>query len=186
MYSFKPIIEFIKATFPGEDLIPLHAPNFSGNEKKYVCDAIDSTFVSSVGPFVDKFEQMMTSIAGTKKAVAVVNGTSGIQVALRLAGVRDGDEVITQALTFIATVNAIAYNGATPVFLDVDRDTMGLSPFALETFLVDNCEIRETGCFNKKTNRRIAACLPMHSFGFPVRLNELIEICEKWHIPLVE
>jgi aminotransferase in exopolysaccharide biosynthesis len=115
-----------------------------------------------------------------------VNGTSGIQVALRLVGVKAGDEVLTQALTFVATANAIAYNRAKPVFLDVDLDTMGLSPVSIQNFLEEYGDIREEGCYNKKTGNKIAACLPMHTFGFPVRIKELIRICEEWKIPVVE
>jgi aminotransferase in exopolysaccharide biosynthesis len=130
---------------------------------------------------------MMTSISSTLKAVAVVNGTAGIQIALRLVGVKQGDEVITQALTFVATPNAITYNGATPIFLDVDLDTMGLSPKAVEIFLNEYAELRDDGfCYNKKSEKRISACLPMHTFGFPVHLDELVKICDLWHIPIVE
>jgi aminotransferase in exopolysaccharide biosynthesis len=186
MSNFPLIIDFIKSQFQDEDLINLHRPVFIGNEKKYVLDTIDSTFVSSVGAYVDKFEMMLSSITHTKKAVATVNGTSALQVALRLVGVKQNDEVITQALTFIATVNAIIYNGAAPVFLDVDIETMGLSPMAVSLFLEEFGELREDGCYNKKTNKKIAACMPMHTFGFPVHLDELMEICNKWNIPVVE
>ncbi len=186
MSNYSEVIGFIKNQFDNKSFIPLHEPRFLGNEKKYVADTIDSTFVSSVGAYVDKFELMMTSISGTNKSVAVVNGTSALQVALRLAGVSAGDEVITQALTFIATVNAIIYNGAEPIFIDVDLDTMGLSPIAVEAFLEEFGELRDGICFNKKTNKKIAACMPMHTFGFPVRLNELLKVCDKWNIPLVE
>lgn len=186
MSNFPLIIDFIKSQFQDEDLINLHRPVFIGNEKKYVLDTIDSTFVSSVGAYVDKFEMMLSSITHTKKAIATVNGTSALQVALRLVGVKQNDEVITQALTFIATVNAIIYNGAAPVFLDVDLDTMGLSPMAVSLFLEEFGELREDGCYNKKTNKKIAACMPMHTFGFPVHLDELMEICNKWNIPVVE
>lgn len=186
MKNFDSVIFYIKEQYNAQDFIPLHAPVFSGNEKKYLLDTIDSTFVSSVGAYVDQFEEMMCSITETKKAVAVVNGTAGIQVALRLAGVREGDEVITQALTFIATVNAIIYNGATPVFVDVDLDTMGLSPKALEEFLSENAELREDGTYNKKTGKKISACLPMHTFGFPVHMDELLELCKKWNIIVIE
>ena len=186
MTDFKNIISFIKEQYSTDDFIPLHVPTFGGNEKKYVLETIDTTFVSSVGAFVDKFEGMMESITATKKAVAVVNGTSAIQVALRLVGVKHGDEVITQALTFIATVNAIAYNGAQPVFVDVDLDTMGLSPKALEIFLEQYGDVRDDGCYNKKSGKKISACLPMHTFGFPVHLDELIIVCNKYKIPLVE
>jgi len=186
MSNFPLIIDFIKSQFQDEDLINLHRPVFIGNEKKYVLDTIDSTFVSSVGAYVDKFEMMLSSITHTKKAIATVNGTSALQVALRLVGVNQNDEVITQALTFIATVNAIFYNGAAPVFLDVDLETMGLSPMAVSLFLEEFGELREDGCYNKKTNKKIAACMPMHTFGFPVHLDELMEICNKWNIPVVE
>jgi aminotransferase in exopolysaccharide biosynthesis len=139
-----------------------------------------------VGAFVDQFETMMTQITNTQKAVAVVNGTAGIQVALRLVGVKTDDEVLTQALTFVATANAIAYCNAHPVFLDVDIDTMGLSPKAVENFLMEFGDLREDGCYNKKSGRKISACVPMHTFGFPVHLDELIRICQLWKIPVVE
>ncbi|WP_026970154.1 LegC family aminotransferase [Algoriphagus terrigena] len=186
MNKFQETIRFVRESFNTSKFIPLHEPRFRGNEKKYLNDTIDSTFVSSVGAYVDKFEEMMQQITATSKAVAVVNGTSGIQVALRLVGVKAGDEVLTQALTFVATANAIAYNAAHPVFLDVDRDTMGLSPTAVSNFLEEFGELREDGCYNKRTGNRIAACLPMHTFGFPVRIDELVVVCKKWGIPLVE
>jgi aminotransferase in exopolysaccharide biosynthesis len=186
MSNYKEIIDFIKNQYPSKEFIPLHEPNFTGKEREYVLDAIDSTFVSSVGVYVDKFEFMMADLSKTKKSVAVVNGTSALQVALRLCGVGLGDEVLTQGLTFIATINAIIYNGASPVFLDVDLDTMGLSPNSVSAFLEVHGEIRDGFCFNKKTNKKIAACMPMHTFGFPVHLDELITICNKWKIPIVE
>ena len=186
MSNYSEIIDFIKNQYPSKEFIPLHEPNFTGNEREYVLNAIDSTFVSSVGAYVDKFEIMMADLSKTKKSVAVVNGTSALQVALRLSGVGSGDEVLTQALTFIATINSIIYNGASPVFLDVDLDTMGLSPNSVNAFLEKYGEIRDGFCFNKKTNKKIAACMPMHTFGFPVHLDELITICNKWKIPIVE
>jgi aminotransferase in exopolysaccharide biosynthesis len=186
MSNYTEIIEFIRNQFPSKDFIPLHEPNFNGNEKSYVLETINSTFVSSVGAYVDKFELMMAELTKTNKAVAVVNGTSALQVALRLSGVSNGDEVLTQALTFIATVNAIIYNGASPVFLDVDLDTMGLSSNAVKAFLEEFGELKDGVCINKKTKRKIAACMPMHTFGFPVHLDELITICNKWNIPIVE
>ncbi|WP_353077533.1 LegC family aminotransferase [Flavobacterium sp.] len=186
MKHIKDTISFIQQSFKSKEFIPLHAPTFGGNEKNYLIETIDSTFVSSVGAYVDQFEEIMSSITNTKKSVAVVNGTAGIQVALRLVGVSTGDEVITQALTFIATANAIAYNGASPIFLDVDIDTMGLSPKAVNQFLDEFGELREEGCFNKKTGKKISACLPMHTFGFPVHLGELKAICDAWKIPIVE
>jgi perosamine synthetase len=180
-------INFIRDAFKENDkFIPLHVPSFIGNEKKYLEDCIDSTFVSSVGAYVDLFEEKMSLFTQTKKSIAVVNGTSALQVALRLVGVKTNNEVITQALTFVATANAILYNNALPVFLDVDIDTMGLSPKSVEAFLEEHGELREDGCFNKTTGRKIAACMPMHTFGFPVKLDELITVCKKWSIPIIE
>tara|TARA_B110000003_G_C16633376_1_gene527490 strand:- start:798 stop:1940 length:1143 start_codon:yes stop_codon:yes gene_type:complete len=184
--NFKEINSFIKDLYPNNKFIPLHEPRFIGNEKKYLSEVIDSTFVSSVGKYVDELENKFSEFSNTEKSVAVVNGTSALQVALRLVGVEQGDEVLTQALTFIATSNAIIYNGASPIFLDVDLDTMGLSPKAVEKFLNQNCEINDDFCFNKLTKRRISACVPMHTFGFPVHMKELIEVCKRWKIPIVE
>lgn len=186
MSSFSESINFIRNNFENREVIPLHEPKFNGNEKQYLIDCIDSTYVSSVGAYVDRFELMMAIKSQTSKAIAVVNGTAGIQVALKLCGVSNGDEVITQALTFIATANAISYLGASPIFLDVDLDTMGLSPIAVSGFLENHGELRNGVCFNKKTNKKIAACLPMHTFGFPVHIEKLIEICDRWNIPIVE
>ncbi|MFH5831632.1 LegC family aminotransferase [Halalkalibaculum sp. DA384] len=179
-------VGFIREYYGTNDVVPLHVPRFVGNEKEYVTNTIESTFVSSIGAYVDQFEETIADISQTKCGVAVVNGTAALQVALRLAGVRQGDEVLTQALTFVATANAIQYNGADPVFIDVDRDTMGLSPRALERFLEEYGEVRESGCYNKKTGNRIAACVPMHTFGFPVHLDELLTVCTEWNIPVVE
>lgn len=186
MKAINSVISFIKNQYKTESFIPLHVPHFGGNEKKYLLETIDSTFVSSVGAYVDQFEMMMQTITKTQKAVAVVNGTAGIQVALRLVGVKAGDEVLTQALTFVATANAIAYQNAIPIFLDVDLDTMGLSPKAVTLFLEEYGDLREDGCYNKKTKKKISACVPMHTFGFPVHLDELITVCNTWKIPVVE
>jgi perosamine synthetase len=186
MKHIKDTISFIQESFKSKEFIPLHAPTFGGNEKNYLIKTIDSNFVSSVGIYVDQFEGMMTAITNTKKSVAVVNGTAGLQVALLLVGVNPGDEVITQALTFVATANAIAFNGASPIFLDVDIDTMGLSPKAVDEFLKEFGDLREDGCYNKKSGKKISACLPMHTFGFPVHLVELKNICDFWNIPIVE
>lgn len=186
MKDIKGIVSFIQDTYSTKDFIPLHEPRFRGNEKKYLLETIDSTFVSSVGEYVNRFELMMQETTETNVAVAVVNGTAALHIALQLAGVSSGDEVVTQALTFVATANAIAYNGATPIFVDVDLDTMGLSPSALEDFLTTHAVLKESGCYNKSTGKRIAACLPMHTFGFPVHLDELLIVCDKWQIPLVE
>ncbi len=186
MTNFKETISFIQDIYKSKEFIPLHAPTFGGNEKKYLNETIDTTFVSSVGAYVDQFEEMMCIVSKTRKAVAVVNGTAGIQIALRLVGVKEGDEVITQALTFVATANAIAYNGACPIFLDVDIDTMGLSSKAVEEFLKEFGDLHEDGCYNKKSGKKISACLPMHTFGFPVHLDELKSVCDAWNIPIVE
>ncbi len=182
----KRVIEFIKSLYPDRPFIGLHEPHFAGNEKKYLTECIDSTFVSSVGKFVDRFEQMTAEYTGAESAVVCVNGTNALFLALKLVGVEQNDEVITQALTFIATANAITYTGAIPVFLDVDRDTMGLSPEAVEKWLSKNAERTETGTFNKKTGRRIKACVPMHTFGHPVHIDRLKDVCEKWRLELVE
>ena len=168
------------------DFIPLHVPVFNGKEKEYLLETIDSTFVSSVGKYVDQVESFLAEYTKTSKGVAVVNGTAAIQVALRLVGVRPSDEVITQALTFVATANSIAYNGAKPVFVDVDKDTMGMSPKALEAFLEEYGEKRDQGVYNRKTGKRISAVLPMHTFGFMCRISEIQTICNEWGIPCVE
>lgn len=181
------VIDFIRQTFKQpEGLVPLHAPCFIGNEKKYLNECIDTTFVSSVGKFVDRFEEMVQEYTGAKKAVVCVNGTNALHMAMLLVGVEQGDEVITQPLTFIATANAINYIGAHSVFLDVDLDTMGLSPAKMSEWLRENAEIRLGECFNRSTGRRIKACVPMHTFGHPVHLDELVEVCQEYHIELVE
>jgi len=182
------IISFVRETYnKPEGVVPLHEPRFRGNERKYVLDCLDSTFVSSVGEYVGKFEEMIAGYTGARFAVAVVNGTSSLHLALQLAGVKRGDEVITQPLTFIATVNAIAYTGALPVFADVDRDTMGLSPESVNDFLSRHCHTGEGGyTYNNATGRRIAACVPMHTFGHPCRVDELREICDRHNIVLAE
>lgn len=186
MMDFNQVLKAIKSCFPGEDRIILHEPRFWGNEKEYLIDTINTTFVSSVGAYVDRFENELAKFTHTTKAVAVVNGTAALQVALRLVGVKEGEEVLTQALTFVATSNAIAYNQARPVFIDVDRDTMGMSPKSLEDFLEEFGELREEGCFNKSSGKRIASCMPMHTFGFMCRIDEIVSVCKKWNIPVVE
>jgi len=180
------IIDFIRKTFNTDKFIPLHEPRFIGNEKKYLNDCIDSTFVSSVGQYVDRFEKDFAKIVGSKYAVATVNGTAALHISLILAGVKRDDEVITQPITFVATCNAISYIGATPVFTDVDLDTMGLSLQALKNFLEANCEIIDNKCINKTTSRQVKACVPMHTFGHPCKIDEIKEICDAWHIVLVE
>lgn len=184
---FDKIVSFIRNYYnTTEGFIPLHEPRFVGNDRKYVLDAIDSTFVSSVGKYVDEFEQRIIQYTNAKYAIATVNGTAALHMALLLSGVKRNDEVLTQPLSFVATSNAINYIGADPIFLDVDKETLGLSPASLEFFLERNAVIKGSGCYNIKTGRRIAACLPMHTFGFPCRIQEIIEVCAKYGIPVVE
>ncbi len=184
---FDTFVKFVRELYGTNDFIPLHEPRFVGNEKKYQLEAIDSTYVSSVGKFVDDFETSLSEYTGATHAIATVNGTAALHAALILAGVQDGDEVITQSLTFVATCNAISYCKAHPVFVDVNRETIGLSPEDMLMFLDGHCEIRNDGyCWNKLTNRIIRACVPMHTFGLPVQLDEINVICEKYNIALIE
>ena len=178
--------QFVQNTFKTDQFVPLHVPVFKGNEKRYLEETIDSTFVSSVGAFVNTFEEQVTEFNQVKKSIAVVNGTAGLQLCLKVVGVENNDEVLTQSLSFVATANAIAYCGAVPVFIDVDLDTMGLSPKYLKAFLESFAEIRKDGTYNKKSNKRIGACVPMHTFGFMSRIDEITKICNQWNIPVVE
>lgn len=184
MYS--QVTDFVHQLFGTEEMVPLHAPLFIGNEKKYLNECIDTTFVSSVGKFVDRFEEEMAAYTGAKKAVVCVSGTNALHMAMMLVGVERDDEVLTQALTFIATCNAISYIGAHPVFIDVDMETLGLSPKAVKVWLENNAELKNGVCYNKKTGRRVKACIPMHTFGHPVKIDELVQICNEWHLELVE
>lgn len=189
MNYFNTITDFIRKLYnQPEGFIPLHAPVFNGNEKKYLGECIDSTFVSSVGKFVDKFEEETAKYTGTTKAVACVNGTNALHIALKLVGVDANTEVITQPLTFIATTNAIKYCNADPVFIDVDKDTMGLSPEKLKVWLKLNTRIDKVTNrpINKLTNKQITACVPVHTFGHPCRIDEIIDICNNYNIPVIE
>ncbi len=184
---FEDFVRLVRDLYGTEDFIPLHEPRFIGNEKQYLADTIDSTFVSSVGGFVDRFEKNIAQFTGAPYAVATTNGTSALHVALKIAGVKYGDEVITQSFTFVATCNAIRYCNAEPLFLDIDRKTLGLSSESLRMFLDEHCEVRNDGlCWNKTSNRPVRACVPMHTFGFPVQIDELKLLCEKYRIVLVE
>ncbi|MDR2951397.1 MAG: LegC family aminotransferase [Prevotella sp.] len=183
---YNDFIKYVRKIYSTHDFIPLHAPYFSGNEKVYLEECIDTTFVSSVGKFVDRFEEMVKAYTNTKRAVVCVNGTNALHLALLLVGVEREDEVLTQALTFIATANAISYAGAAPVFIDVDKDTMGLSPDKVRDWLVKNTEMHSGACYNKKTGRRVKACIPMHTFGHPVKIDQLASICREYNIELVE
>ena len=180
------IIKFIRSVYKTDSFVPLHEPKFLGNEKKYLGECIDSTFVSSVGKFVDRFEEEIVKYTGAKYAIATSNGTSALHISLLLSGVKSGYEVITQPLTFIATCNAISYCNASPIFVDVDKDTMGMSPEALEDFLKENAIVKNQYCENKVTGNVIKACVPMHTFGHPCRIMEIKKICKKWNITLVE
>ena len=184
---YKDIVDFIQNHYQTKEFLPLHEPRFFGNEKKYVNEAIDSTFVSSVGKYVTQFEGMVAKFVGSKYAIATSNGTSALHIGLKLVGVDEESEVITQPLTFIATANAIAYCNAQPIFIDVDRDTLGLSAEKLEDFLKIETFINEKNeCINKTTNRVIKACVPMHTFGHPCNIEEIVEVCNRYNIAVVE
>lgn len=183
----KKLVDFIQDIYQTKEFIPLHAPTFAGNEKEYVNNTLESTYVSSVGKYVDQFEQQIEIYTGTKKAVATVNGTAALHTALYLIGTKRGDLVITQALTFVATCNAIYHLGAEPVFVDVSKVSLGLCPIALGTYLEANATINSNGeCKHKETRQIIRAVVVMHTFGHPAQLDEIIDVCKKWHIILLE
>ena len=183
---FDRIIEFTRSLYPGKDCIPLHEPSFDQKEKTLVNAAIDSTFVSYVGEYVNQFEEMICNITGSSFAVATVNGTAALHTALLVNGVQRGDEVITQPLSFVATANAISYCCGKPVFLDVSKETLGLDPAALEHFLEHQCSIKDGTCYNDKSGRRITACVPMHTFGHPCRIEAIARLCKQYQSPLIE
>jgi perosamine synthetase len=183
---FDDIVEFVRSIYGDKEFIPLHEPLFIGNEKKYLNQCIDSTFVSSLGGFVDLFEEKIADYVGVDYAVATSNGTSALHIALIVSGVNSGDEVITQPLTFVATCNAISYCRASPIFVDVDEDTMGLSPKSLLDFLLKNTTVKNKECVNNKTGKVVKACIPMHTFGHPCKIDEIKNICDKFYINLVE
>lgn len=190
---FKETVTFIRNLYnQPEGFIPLHAPVFKGNEKKYLEGCINSTFVSSIGKFVDQFEKLIAEYTKAEMAVACVNGTNALHIALKIVGVERETEVITQPLTFIATANAITYCGAQPVFLDVDLDTLGLSSSGLKKWLDEstiqqfNNITHQSVPINKTTGKRISACVPMHTFGHPVRIDEIVAICNAYNIPVIE
>jgi len=185
--EFGGLITFIREQFATDQFIPLHAPCFKGREQSYVAETIASTFVSSVGAFVDRFEYTIEQFTGSPRAVATVNGTAALHMALLLAGVHAGDLVLTQPLTFAATCNAISYCNAEPIFIDVDRSTLGLSPIAMDTWLHDHAFVDDDGiCRTRQDRRIIRACVPMHTFGHPCDLDGLTEVCSRWSIALVE
>jgi len=183
--SYAVIEDFFKDIYVDEQVI-LHRPVFAGNEKQYLIDCIDSNFVSSVGKKVTEFEEKIAAFTGARFAIATMNGTAALHIALMMAGVTHDSEVITQALTFIATCNAVAYCGASPVFVDVDRHTLGMSPDSLREFLNHFAILKDGKPYNRHSGKRFAACLPMHTFGHPCRIDEIVEICEEYGIPVVE
>ena len=184
---YEKTVKFIKELYGTNEFIPLHEPRFIGNEKEYVCDTIESTFVSSVGKYVTRFEEMVADFVGAKYAIATSNGTSALHAALKLLGVDENCEVITQPLTFVATANAIKYCNAEPIFVDVDRETLGLSPNSLKSFLEENCYLDNNGnCINKTTSKVVKTCVPMHTFGHPCKIDEIVEICKRYNIEVVE
>ncbi len=182
------LLDFIKSRYPASDFIPLHSPVFLGNEKKYVTDCIDSTFVSSVGKYVDQFEEDIANYTGASRAVACVNGTSALHIALKLKNVQPGTEVITQALSFVATANAISYCGAYPLFLDVDPKSLGLSIESLKDFFETETKYDSSKkrVVNLRTGRVVSACVPMHTFGHPVRIEAIVSLCKEYNIPVIE
>ena len=184
---FEDVINFIQETYQTKNYIPLHEPKFIGNEKFFLNECINSTLVSSVGNFVVEAEKKIMEYTGSKYVVATINGTSALHISLILAEVKHDNEVITQPLNFVASCNAINYCGAAPLFIDVDKDTMGLSPSALRSFLKKNTTVNKYHqCINNKTNKIIKACVPMHSFGHPCRIDEIKEICDEFNIFLIE
>jgi perosamine synthetase len=183
---FEDIVAFIRKQFNTEDFIPLHAPVFKGNEKKYVLDTIDSTFVSSVGEYVNRFEKMICDYTNAQYAIAAVNGTAALHLSLLINEVKQGDLVITQPLSFIATCNAISYLKASPLFIDVDINTLSLSAEKLNLFLKESSCRKNNECFHKQTGRRIRACVPMHTFGQAAEIDAIEEICQKFNLILIE
>lgn len=170
----------------GDGPLALHEPRFSGNEWVYLKECLDSTFVSSVGKFVDRFEADLASFTGAKRAIAVVNGTAALHVALRLAGVEAGDEVLLPALTFIATANAVAYCQAIPHFIDSEERSLGMDAVALRDYLLNTTEVRNNQCINLTTGRVIRAMVPMHTFGHPVDIEALIAVAHDFRLQLIE
>lgn len=184
---FEKIVRFIREIFNTDGVIPLHEPKFISNEKKYLNECIDSTYVSYAGAFVERFETMVSDFTGSRFAVSTANGTLALHLALMIEGVRPGDEVLTQALTFVATANAISHCGARPIFIDCDRNTLGMSPQKLQEFLEENALLGDDGiCYNKKTGEKVAACIPVHVFGHPAEIRDIKGICDSYRIPIIE
>ena len=181
------VVAAIRSVLPAsEDRVALHEPWFSGNEWKYVRECIDTGWVSSAGKYVDRFEQKLAEYTGVARAVAVCNGTAALHMCLKLVGVTAADEVLIPALTFVATANAVAYCGATPHFVDSEETSLGLDAVKLRAYLAEIADVSGGRCFNRSTGARIAAVVPMHTFGFPVDLDALAETCQEFSIPMVE
>ena len=184
---FDYLAKFIQDKYRTNSFIPLHEPTFIGKEKEFVSQTIDSAFVSSVGQYVNQFEENLAKYTASKKAIAVVNGTSALHLSMLMAGIKPGDYVITQALTFVATCNAIHYCQAEPILIDVDKKTLGLSPTALEAWLEENAFVdTDQVCKLKNSKRAIKACIPMHTFGHPVEIDTLAKICNVWKLAMIE
>lgn len=186
MKDFSKITDYIKSLYPEMDPVLLHCPQFLGNEKKYLNECIDTKFVSYVSHFVTDMEEQIKKLTGAKCAVAMVSGTEALHMAMVAAGVKAGEEVISQPLTFAATSAVIVNCGAIPVYVDVDRDTMGMSPSSLKQFLENNTKQESGKCINKNTGHVISACIPMHTFGHPCRIDEIRTICDEHNIMLIE
>ncbi|ELM5140533.1 aminotransferase LegC [Campylobacter jejuni] len=182
---FEKEISFIKSLFNKEN-IALHEPCFIGNEKKYLLECIDSGFVSSVGEFVTRFEEALKEKTKTRFVIATNTGTAALHIALLANDIDENCEVITQSISFVATANAIAYTGAKPVFLDIDENTLSLSPKALEHFLENQTYQKDNLSYNKTTHKPIKACVIMHTFGLSAHIKAIKELCEKYHILLIE
>lgn len=170
----------------GKDVVPLHEPTFDEKEIEYVTECIKTGWVSSVGSYVTRFEEELAKFVGAKRAVAVVNGTAALHIALKIVGVQENDEVLMPSLTFVATANAASYLGAIPHFVDVSYETLGMDPIKLNKHLEEIGVLRNGQLYNKQTGRRIAAVVPMHTFGHPVDLDGLLEVCDKFNLVLVE
>lgn len=183
---FIEVFEFIRSLYPKNKTIALHEPCFIGNEKVYLEQCIDSGYISSIGNFVNILENKLEKYCNINHAIATTNGTSALHAALYALNINHNNEVITQPLSFIATSNAIAYTGAQPIYIDIDLDTLGMSPNALESFLNKYATKTKDGVINKTTKKNIKACVPMHTFGHPSRIKEILEICNKWGLHLVE
>lgn len=184
--NIEKLIKQLKLLKPEKNFLPLHEPQFEGNEIKYVTDCIKTGWVSSVGSYVNEFEKKLAEFTGVKRAVAVVNGTAALHISLKVVGVTSNDEVLIPSLTFVATANAVTYCGAIPHFVDVSSETLGMDPYKLRDYLCEISDIRDDGCYNKNTGRRIKAVVPMHTFGHPVDLDPLIDVCERYKLVLVE